>query len=318
MLESASERLARARRPASRLARQASGGAARDASALAGEQRVPFTSGILIGIGETRARAHRGAAGAARSARRARPHPGNHHPEFPAEARNAHGRRAGAVARRASVDDRGRAAAVRAGDEHPGAAQSEPGRAAPPDRRRHQRLGRRVAGDARPRQPGGAVAASRGARARHQRGRQAAGRAAGDLSGLCPRRADAGSIRRCARRCCIASTPTAGRAPTTGRPGSSIAAVAGRCARRPSGRVAPLARLPRSWRAPRPAQRSAKPTSSACFARAATSSPPCARRPTSCGRPSTATSSPTSSPATSTTPTSAISTASSAPSPKAR
>ena len=58
---------------------------------LAGERNVPFTSGILIGIGETRAGAHRGAAGAARSQRRPRPHPGNHHPEFPAQARHADG-----------------------------------------------------------------------------------------------------------------------------------------------------------------------------------------------------------------------------------
>ena len=49
---------------------------------------------------------------------------------------------------------------------------------------RHQRLGRRVAGDARPRQSRSAVAASRRARARDQRGRQDAGRAARDLSAL--------------------------------------------------------------------------------------------------------------------------------------
>ena len=46
---------------------------------------------------------------------------------------------------------------------------------------------------------------------------QAAGRAACDLSALCRARSSAGSILRCEPRCCVASTPTAGRAPTTGR-----------------------------------------------------------------------------------------------------
>ena len=46
----------------------------------------------------------------------------------------------------------------------------------------HQRLGRRVAGDARPRQPGGALAAARRAGAAHRACRQGAGPAAGDLS----------------------------------------------------------------------------------------------------------------------------------------
>ena len=54
MLESVSERLHRARRPAFRLARQAAGGRL-EALELAGAARVPFTTGLLIGIGETRA-----------------------------------------------------------------------------------------------------------------------------------------------------------------------------------------------------------------------------------------------------------------------
>ena len=48
-----------------------------------------------------------------------------------------------------------------AGDEHPGAAQSDAGRARSDDRGRDQRLGRRVAGDPRPRQPRSAVADAR-------------------------------------------------------------------------------------------------------------------------------------------------------------
>ena len=102
-----------ARRAAFRLARQGAGACASRRIAAAGEAAVPFTTGILIGIGETRARAHRGAAGAARPARALRPHPGNHHPEFPRQARHAHGERAGARPRRASVDHRGGAADLR-------------------------------------------------------------------------------------------------------------------------------------------------------------------------------------------------------------
>ena len=61
--------------------------------------------------------------------------------------------------------------------------------------RRHQRLGRRVAGDARPRQSGAAVAGARRARAqRTARRRQGAGRAACDLSGLRRRSRSAGSM----------------------------------------------------------------------------------------------------------------------------
>ena len=82
------------------------------------------------------------------------------------------------------LDHRGGAPDPRAGHEHPGAAQPAargPGAAHP---RRHQRLGRRLAGDARPRQPRGALAASRRPRARHRARRPHAGRAPGDLSGV--------------------------------------------------------------------------------------------------------------------------------------
>ena len=74
---------------------------------LAGEARVPFTTGILIGIGETReerleALRAIAAAGPARA--------GGDRPELPREAGHADGRRAGAAARGAALDDRGRAA----------------------------------------------------------------------------------------------------------------------------------------------------------------------------------------------------------------
>ena len=55
MLETASERLSRARRPALRLARQGAGACGSPRSKPPARPRVPFTTGILIGIGETRA-----------------------------------------------------------------------------------------------------------------------------------------------------------------------------------------------------------------------------------------------------------------------
>ena len=121
--------------------------------AAAGEAAVPFTTGILIGIGETRRRAHRGAAGAARPARAPRPHPGNHHPEFPRQAGHAHGGRARA-GRSTIICGPSRSARLIFGpamniQAPPNLSAGALGRA---DRGRHQRLGRRLAGDARPRQ----------------------------------------------------------------------------------------------------------------------------------------------------------------------
>ena len=72
--------------------------------------------------------AHRGAAGAARPARALRPHAGNHHPEFPRQARTRGWRSAPEPA----LDEHLWTIAVArmlfgAGDEHPGAAQSRAG-----------------------------------------------------------------------------------------------------------------------------------------------------------------------------------------------
>ena len=178
----------RARRPAPRFARQASARAAREHP-----RRRRAARAVYLGHLDRHRRNARGAdrfaARPARAPRRLRPYPGNHHPEFPAESRNPHGRVAGALARGALVDHRDRAPPICAVDEHPGSAQPQPGRSAALDRGGHQRLGRGVAGHARSRQPGGAVAGAGRARARHGGGRQAIGRTAGDLSGLrAPRR----------------------------------------------------------------------------------------------------------------------------------
>ena len=99
--------------------------------AAAGEAAVPFTSGILIGIGETR-RERIESLLALRDL-----HERYGHIQeiiiqnFRAKPGTRMARRARARPRRASVDDRRRAADLRARDEHPGAAQSEPRRRSP-------------------------------------------------------------------------------------------------------------------------------------------------------------------------------------------
>jgi FO synthase len=93
----------------------------------AGELQVPFTTGILIGIGETRASASTrcwrcatcttSTATSRRSSSRTS-----------APSRHEDGRLAGAGPRRSAVDDRRRPPRLRPRDEHPGAAEPEPGR----------------------------------------------------------------------------------------------------------------------------------------------------------------------------------------------
>ena len=70
----------------------------------------------------------------------------------------------GAVARGPPLDDRRRAHPARAALARAGAAEPRLRRLSAPARRRHRRLGRCLAGDDRPRQPGGAVARARAAR----------------------------------------------------------------------------------------------------------------------------------------------------------
>ena len=163
MLETASDRLSERggphfgspdKRPAVRL----------ETIRLAGELRIPFTTGILIGIGETRDGADRGAARDPRPPRALRPHPGGDRPELPRQAGHEDGRRAGAVARGAALDGGGGAARARRRDERPGAAEPLLRRLPAAARRRHQRLGRRLARHDRPRQSRGAVARDRAAR----------------------------------------------------------------------------------------------------------------------------------------------------------
>ena len=120
---------------------------------MAGEQRVPFTTGILIGIGETR-RERIEALLALRELHEAlRPYSGNHHSEFPPEARHAAWR----TRRAPSVDEHLWTIAVARLIFPPSMniqapPNLSPGALRPADRGRHQRLGRRVAGDAGSRQ----------------------------------------------------------------------------------------------------------------------------------------------------------------------
>ncbi len=147
-----------------------------------------------------------------------------------------------------------------------------------------------------------------------RRRRQGAGRAPGDLPRLCAASPSAGSIRHCAPRCCGRWTPKASPASDTW-----IAGRRQRAADRYEIAAALHQRLaagnPRPGRGRRGARR--RPRSCACSRRAATLSTQVCGPPTGCGGGSTATRSAMSSPATSTTPTSAISAASSAPSPRA-
>ena len=113
-------------------------------------------------------RAARRAGGARQAPPPPRPPPGGDRPELPREARHADGRPRRAVARRPPLDDcRGAAAPAR---RRLGAGAAEPRvrRLPTPPRRRHRRLGRRLAGHDRPRESGGTVAGARPARRRHR------------------------------------------------------------------------------------------------------------------------------------------------------
>ena len=89
--------------------------------------------------------ADRGAGGTARAARAARPPAGGDRAELPRQARYPHGVASRAEPRRPSLDDRGGAAAAAGRRLRAGAAQPRLRRLSTPARRRHRRLGRRLA-----------------------------------------------------------------------------------------------------------------------------------------------------------------------------
>ncbi len=282
-----------------------------DALERAGRLRIPYTSGILIGIGETRTERVE-----ALLALRDLHLQHGHLQEvivqnFRAKAGHEDGRRARAVARRPPVDDRRRAADPARRGVAAGAAEPGVRRLPAAARGRHQRLGRRLARDAGPRQPRGALARPRPARRRHRRRRPDAAAAARGVPALPAR---PGHLARSEGR---AVGERRGRRPRSRAPGGGV--VHRRVGRHAAVVVAAphrrrLGRLRRGARGHAPhagaghgAARGARPGGR-----------PAGRR----GRPrcapsATATRSPTSSAGTSTTPTSATSSAASAPSRRA-
>ncbi len=112
----------------------------------AGRLRIPFTTGILVGIGETRRERVESLLAIRAAPPRARPHPGGHRAELPRR------RPACAMARAPEPDDDEVTARGRDGAPHPrrrrlaaGAAQPQPGVGRGAARRRSQRLRRHLA-----------------------------------------------------------------------------------------------------------------------------------------------------------------------------
>ena len=163
MLESTSERLCQPggvhygspdKHPARRL----------ETLQLAGELAVPFTTGILIGIGETREE-RIDALLAIRDLHRRYGHIQEVIVQnFRAKAGTKMAGADGAGLRRPAVDGGRGAPAAGAGRQPAGAAQSDARQLRAADRRRHQRLGRHLAGHHRPREPGSALAGDHGTR----------------------------------------------------------------------------------------------------------------------------------------------------------
>ena len=160
----------------------------------AGRLAIPFTTGILVGIGETpRERAE--SLFAIRDLHRRYRHVQE------VIVQNFRAKPGTAMRHAPEPDDEEFLAAVAAArivlgpaHEHPGAAEPlRSGAAAAAPGRRHQRLGRRVAADARPREPREAVADARGVGRHHGRARLCAPRAPHDLR---PVRGSPGSVPR--------------------------------------------------------------------------------------------------------------------------
>ena len=132
-----------------------------DAIDRAGRLAIPYTSGILIGIGETR----RERVEALLALRELHERHGHLQEvivqNFRAKPGTKMAEADGALARRPPLDDRGHAAPDAARRRRAGAAQPRARRVPAPARGRHRRLRRRLARDARPRQSRGAVARAR-------------------------------------------------------------------------------------------------------------------------------------------------------------
>ena len=146
----------------------------------AGRLAIPFTTGILVGIGESRPDRIEALEAIAAAHAPPRPRAGGDRPELPAQARHRD-------ARRAAVPARGLPRGHRPGPADPAAGRPPAGAAQPlrrlrrAARRRHRRLGRRLARHRRPREPRATVAGARPAARGHRGPRARAGPAAHDL-----------------------------------------------------------------------------------------------------------------------------------------
>ena len=133
----------------------------------AGELAIPFTTGILVGIGESGPTQLAALEAIAALAPPLRPRAGGHRPELPAQAGHDD------VPGRA-LPHRRLPRGHRPGPPDPAARRPPAGPAQPvrrlrrPARRRHRRLGRRLARHRRPRQPRAALARPRPAARRHR------------------------------------------------------------------------------------------------------------------------------------------------------
>ena len=165
----------------------------------AGRSTIPFTTGLLIGIGETPADRVETLFEIRRIARAYGSIQETIVQNFRAKPDTAMARMPDAEIARAGRHRRRRPAGARPAHAHPGAAEPDRRRVPPAARGRHRRLGRRLAADAGPRQPRAAVAADRRAGTALRRGRVPAGRAPHRLPAVRDRRASRGSTRGCCR-----------------------------------------------------------------------------------------------------------------------
>ena len=204
---------------------------------------------------------HRRPGGHRRGAPPARPRAGGDRPELPAEAGHRHARSAAVPDRR--VPRRHRPGPADPAGRRPPAGAAEPlRRLRRPARRRHRRLGRRLAGHRRPREPRAPVAGARPAAGGHRGHGASRWRPASPSTPSTCSTPNAGSTRACASPCSTAPTPRAWPATipapcscsASGRRRPSRSTRASRCSTsgpaRRSGTRAARADRPRSCPAP--------------------------------------------------------------------
>ena len=152
----------------------------------AGRLSIPFTTGPAGRHRRDAGRTRRHPACDSQVAQGVRARPGSDRAELPGQGTHRDGRRARCRDRGLPGDGGGCAAGARPGHAHPGAAEpGVPRRMPGAGRRRCRRLGRRLTADARPRQPGTALARFGRAGRRHRGGRIRPGAAADRAAQIC-------------------------------------------------------------------------------------------------------------------------------------